>query len=93
MTTAEFAVADIEEIQWSSDPFNCLVIPEDDREVIMALVEARNRHIGQEPVSEFDDVVAGKGRGLNILLQYGSPLSLGLHALIYQVEILDSGKL
>jgi hypothetical protein len=33
----------------------------------MALVEARN-----DPSVVFDDVIAGKGRGLNILLQYGS---------------------
>jgi AAA+ superfamily predicted ATPase len=31
----------------------------------MALVEARN-----DPSAVFDDVIMGKGRGLNILLQY-----------------------
>ena len=33
----------------------------------MALVESRN-----DSSAEFDDVIAGKGQGLNILLQYGS---------------------
>jgi SpoVK/Ycf46/Vps4 family AAA+-type ATPase len=35
----------------------------------MALVEAQN-----DPSVVFDDVIAGKGKGLNILLQYGSML-------------------
>ena len=74
---AEFAVADIGDIQWSSDAFDSLVISSDDRELIMAVVEARAGHVCQGFNFDFDDVVAGKGRGLNILLQYEttSPLS------------------
>jgi hypothetical protein len=64
---AEFAVADIEDIEWSSLPFDSLSISNEQRDVVMALVEARN-----DPSVVFDDVIAGKGRGLNILLQYGS---------------------
>ena len=62
----EFAVADIEDIQWSSSPFDCLTIPDDQREVVIALAESR---LGLIPSVPFDDFVAGKGRGLNILLQ------------------------
>jgi hypothetical protein len=37
----EFAVADITDIEWSSLPFDCLTISYEQREVIMALAEAR----------------------------------------------------
>jgi hypothetical protein len=53
-------------------PWACLSIPDKQRDVIMALVETRI-----DPRAVFDDFVAGKGKGLNILLQYGStPLLL-----------------
>jgi hypothetical protein len=66
LNTAEFAVADIEEIKWSSLPFDCLSIPKEQRDVIMALVETR-----LNPSVEFDDCIVGKGRGINMLLQCG----------------------
>jgi hypothetical protein len=62
----EFAVADIEVIKWSSSPFACLTIPDEQKEVIIALAETR---LGLMPSVPFDDFVAGKGRGLNVLLQ------------------------
>ena len=70
--TAEFAVADIEDIQWSSVPFDCLTIPDEQEKAVMALVETKTRQV---PGFGFDDFVAGKGRGVNILLQY-DPYSL-----------------
>ena len=76
-------MADLDEIQWSSDPFNCLVIKDEDREVIMALVEARNGQADQESDFSFDDFISGKGRGLNILLQYDGSLSTLSHALTH----------
>ena len=76
LTIAEFAVADVAEIQWSSDAFDSLVISNEDRELIMAVVEARAGHVCKGSDFDFDDVVAGKGRGLNILLQYGTPSPL-----------------
>jgi len=66
----EFAVADIKDIEWSSSLFDCLVLPDDHKEVITALAEART---GRVPSVPFDDFVAGKGRGLNVLLQYAVP--------------------
>jgi len=36
----EFAVAGIEDIEWSSLPFNCLTISDEQREVIIAFAEA-----------------------------------------------------
>ena len=62
----EFAVADISHIDWSSSPFDCLTIPDEQKEVIIALAETR---LGLVPSVPFDDFVAGKGRGLNVLLQ------------------------
>ena len=61
----EFAVADIEDIKWSSTPFDYLTIPEEQKEVIIALTETR---LGLVPSIPFDNFVTGKGRGLNVLL-------------------------
>ena len=120
----EFAVAGIEDIKWSSLPFNCLTIPNAHREVVLALTEARalaearahaeadteadteayieanteadveanveadaeadvdvEDHISQVPDVAFDDFVEGKGRGLVVLLQYGSPSHFDLDML------------
>jgi hypothetical protein len=70
---AEFPVADIKDIEWSNSLFNCLSIPDEQRDVIMALAET---HMGEAQEVPFDDIVAGKGRGLIILLQYSSPLTI-----------------
>ena len=62
----ELVVADIEDIQPSSSPFGCLMIPNEQKEVIIALTETRS---GLLPSVSFDDFVAGKGQCLNVLLQ------------------------
>ena len=79
----EFAVSGIEDIEWSSLPFDCLTISDEQREVIVALAEA---HTIRVPGATFDDFVEGKGRGLNVLLQYASSFSmrLSLHILIWE---------
>lgn len=69
----EFAVADITEIKWSSTPFDCLTIPNEQKDVIMALAETR---MGQVVGVPFDDFVTGKGRGLNVLVQCGFQVSV-----------------
>jgi hypothetical protein len=61
----EFAVGDIREIKWSLSPFDCLTIPNEDKEIIIALVKSWTARV---PDSMFDDLVTGKGRGLNVLL-------------------------
>jgi hypothetical protein len=63
----EFAVANIKDIKWSPLPYACLSISDKQRDVIMALVEAR-----LDPSVAFDDFIAGKGKGLIMLLQYDS---------------------
>ena len=65
---AEFAVADIKDINWNPAAFAQLAIPTKHKEVIQALAEA---HTSRETEHTFDDFVAGKGVGLIILLQYG----------------------
>jgi hypothetical protein len=55
------------DIEWSSRPFNYLEIPDKNKEIIIALAESRT---GQLPRNTFDNFVTGKGRDLNILLQY-----------------------
>ncbi len=71
----EFAVADIEDIKWSSLSFKSLTISDEQRDVTMALAEA---HIDQEQEFSFDDVIEGKGRGLIVLLQYYSSFLIEL---------------
>jgi hypothetical protein len=77
----EFAVADITDIEWSSLPFDCLKISNEQREVIMARAKVdvgdnaeagAEAQISQVPGAVFDDFVEGKGQGLNVLLQYSS---------------------
>ncbi len=71
MCTVEFAVADIEEIEWSSVPFDCLTLPDEQRETIMAVTETQT---SGDPDPEFEDFVDGKGRGIIVLLQYDTPI-------------------
>ncbi|KAI4176452.1 MAG: hypothetical protein LQ343_000988 [Gyalolechia ehrenbergii] len=62
---AEFAVADIQDINWNPVAFAQLAIPTKQKEVIQALAEA---HTGRETQYRLDDFVVGKGLGLIILL-------------------------
>ncbi|KAH8719447.1 P-loop containing nucleoside triphosphate hydrolase protein [Phaeosphaeriaceae sp. PMI808] len=66
---AEFPVRGIKEIQWSSVPSGCLTIPKEQEKTVIALAEARTHRANE---LEFDDFVAGKGRGLIVLL-HGPP--------------------
>jgi hypothetical protein len=71
-------VANIKEIKWSSLLLDYLSIPEEQRDVIMALVEAR-----LDPSVEFDDCIVGKGKGINMLLQYGPTSSVSNNLINY----------
>ena len=62
----EFAVSDLCNVQWSPESFDCLKIPEGSKKLLLSLAKTR---LGRTPMVPFDDFVAGKGRGLNILLQ------------------------
>ncbi len=43
---------------WSSAPFDCLTLPDDQKETIMAVTETRT---SGDPDSEFDGIVEGNG--------------------------------
>ena len=90
-------MADIGNIDWSSLPYDGLTIPDENKEVIMALTESRigrgdstpSNDVGerQERGALFDDFVEGKGRGLIVLLQYGLAVLLHPHALTHEIAV------
>jgi hypothetical protein len=58
----DFYVEDVEEIVWNNHAFEKLVLPEDQKELILAFSES------QLQGSTFDDVISGKGKGVICLL-------------------------
>lgn len=66
-STVELAVADIRDIERSTLSFDCLVMPDAQKKMILALAETR---VGRVPTLPFDDVVEEEWQGLNVLLQY-----------------------
>jgi hypothetical protein len=60
------AVANIQPIEWSNDPFSMLAIPQKDKNAFMAIAQA---YAGTQNVRNFDDILKGKGRGFIVLLQ------------------------
>jgi hypothetical protein len=65
----ECAVSALKDVQWSPESFDCLKIPPKTKTLLSSLAKAR---LGLVPAVPFDDVIDGKGRGLNVLLQYVS---------------------
>ncbi|CAZ80006.1 unnamed protein product [Tuber melanosporum] len=66
----EFTVSGVEEIQWNEKAFDSLVLAEEQKEIVKALVES---HSGNNIASAtIDDVIQGKGRGLVSVL-HGPP--------------------
>lgn len=63
----EFFVDTISEIVWHDDAFKNLVLPEDQKELILSFAESQIMY-----KQRFDDFVAGKGKGIIMLLS-GSP--------------------
>ena len=77
--SAELSVDDVDEIIWDSSAFHSLVIPQERKEIVQALVErytSSNTTNGSNSSNgiQFRDVIQGKGRSLVILLQYDSSL-------------------
>lgn len=66
----EFAVANISDISWNPLPFQPLAIPPKQKKLIQALTTS---HMSRATHCPFDNFVAGKGRGLIMLLQYDTP--------------------
>jgi hypothetical protein len=63
----QFFVDTVSEIAWNNDAFASLVLPEDQKELILAFAESQIQY-----KQKFDDFVSGKGKGIIMLLS-GSP--------------------
>ena len=64
----EFAVSGIRDIQWNEGAFDSLIIPDDQKTVVKAMVESHEF----EASKNIDDIIQGKGRGLVVVL-HGPP--------------------
>lgn len=63
-------MADISDVEWQTSSFDALVLPARVKDTVMTLAKARSTVGAKDSdLVPFDDFVAGKGRGLNILLQ------------------------
>lgn len=63
----ECAVGALADVQWSPESFDYLKIPPKTKTLLSLLAKTR---LDLVPTKPFDDIIDGKGRGLNILLQY-----------------------
>lgn len=59
----EFFVEQVDEIEWNNSAFEKLVLPDDQKELILAFSESQ-----LEGGATFDDVISGKGKGIICLL-------------------------
>ena len=64
----EFSVSGIREIDWNHHAFDSLVLPDNQKSIVKALVESHTYNEAQN----IDDVIQGKGRGLVAVL-HGPP--------------------
>ncbi|KAI9788174.1 MAG: hypothetical protein M1835_002427 [Candelina submexicana] len=64
----EFTVSGIKDIDWNEGAFDSLVLPDNQKSIVKALVESHKFHASQS----IDDVIQGKGKGLVAVL-HGPP--------------------
>lgn len=64
----EFTVSGIKEIVWNEGAYESLVLEDNTKEIVKALVESHKYH----PAESIDDVIQGKGKGLVAVL-HGPP--------------------
>ncbi|KAI9812346.1 MAG: hypothetical protein M1826_002914 [Phylliscum demangeonii] len=64
----EFTVSGVKEIEWNLGAFDSLVLPENQKSIVKALVESHTFHAAQN----IEDVIQGKGKGLVAVL-HGPP--------------------
>ena len=64
----EFTISGIKDIQWNEGAFDSLVLPENQKSIVKALVESHMFHAAQN----IEDVIQGKGKGLVAVL-HGPP--------------------
>ena len=66
LSSVEFSVEKIQDIDWNEEAFSNLVLPHDHKYLLQSLVQAHHNEIG------FDDFIKGKGHGLVVNL-FGPP--------------------
>ena len=71
MIPVECAVNALRDVNWSPESFDCLQIPPENKTLLLSMAKTR---LGMIPTIPFDDVIDGKGQGLNMLLEYVSKL-------------------
>lgn len=64
----EFTVSGVRDIEWNDNAFDSLVLPENQKSIVKALVESHTFHAAQN----IEDVITHKGRGLVAVL-HGPP--------------------
>lgn len=64
----EFTVSGVKEIVWNEGAYESLVLEDNTKEIVKALVESHKYH----PAESIDDVIQGKGKGLVAVL-HGPP--------------------
>ena len=64
----EFSLSGVHDIEWNEGAFDSLVLPENQKTIVKALVESHKFHAAET----IDDVVQGKGKGLVAVL-HGPP--------------------
>lgn len=64
----EFSVSGVADIEWDEGAFDSLVLPDNQKAIVKALVESHTHHAAHN----IDDVIQGKGKGLVAVL-HGPP--------------------
>jgi hypothetical protein len=71
----EFYVSEVSEVVFNDQAFNSLVLPEDQKDLILAFAKSQVKY-----KNAFDDVISGKGKGIIMLLSGGPGIGKTLTA-------------
>ncbi|KAM5344895.1 hypothetical protein ACJ41O_010757 [Fusarium nematophilum] len=71
----EFFIDDVTEVKFNDKAFDSLVLPEDQKELILAFAQSQVKY-----KNVFDDVISGKGKGIIMLLSGGPGIGKTLTA-------------
>ncbi|KAK7432423.1 hypothetical protein QQZ08_000985 [Neonectria magnoliae] len=71
----EFFIDDVAEVNFNGQAFSSLVLPEDQKELILAFAQSQVKY-----KDAFDDIISGKGKGIIMLLSGGPGIGKTLTA-------------
>lgn len=71
----EFFIDDVSEVKFNDQAFGSLVLPEDQKELILAFAQSQVKY-----KDAFDDIISGKGKGIIMLLSGGPGIGKTLTA-------------